>query len=116
MFLAELRGAHGTSAGLVSETAERVDAGVRQRLCPPGGPSGTLPALDARLNRLRSHERRLMAYLIRHRELVRGGLSDFGRTHSGYKTARTTRAFAVGQIAALLDTLAEEYLGPEQAA
>jgi hypothetical protein len=113
-FLGDLRGVHGRSAGLVGEMAEKVDSGCRTRLGPSGGPSGIF-ALDQRLNRLRGHERRLMEYLIKHRELARGSLSDFGRLHSGYKTARTTRAVAIGRIGALLDTLADEYLEPDAA-
>lgn len=111
-FLCDLQASHGSSGGLVGEVAERVQTGVRARLWPPGGPAGIV-ALDQRLRRLRPHERRLMAFLVTHSELARGSLSDFGRTHSGYQTARTTRAVTVGRIGALLDTLAEEYLGPE---
>jgi hypothetical protein len=111
-FLAELQTHHGRSDGIVGQIAERVQTSVRARLWPPGGPSGNLGSLDARLNRLRGHERRLMAYLIKHRELTRGSLRDFGRVHSAYTKRETARAYAVGRIAALAETLADEYLGP----
>lgn len=114
LFLRDLQGQHGHSSGIVGEMRDKVDVSVRPRLWPPGGPSGSgLAPLDARLNRLRGHERRLMGWLIKHRELARGTLSDFGRLHSGYQTAKTQRAVAVGRIGALLDTLADEYLGAE---
>jgi hypothetical protein len=111
--LAELQARHGASAGLVGEVAEKVDTCVRARLWPPGGPSG-IAILDARLRRLRGHERRLMEFLIRSRELPRGRLADFGRTHSAYTKRETARAVAVGRISAFLDSLADEYLGPER--
>lgn len=111
LFLRDLQGVHGHSGGLVGELRDKVDVSVRPRLWPPGGPSGDLGALDARLNRLRGHERRLMEFLIRHRELARGSLKDFGRMHSAYTKRETARAYAIGRIAALLETLADEYLG-----
>ncbi len=112
LFLGDLGAAHGRSGGLVGSTTEKVQTGARERIWPPGGPRGIV-ALDQRLNRLRRHERRLMEFLIKHRELARGTLSDWGRVNSGYRTAKTARAVAVGRIGALLDTLADEYLGPD---
>jgi hypothetical protein len=111
MVLRDLQAWHGTSGGIVGEVRDKVDVSTRPLLWPPGGPS--IAALDYRLNRLRPHERRLMAFLIKHRELARGTLGDFGRMYSGYKTAKTTRAVTVGRIGALLDSLADEYLGPQ---
>ncbi len=115
-FLNDLHAWHGSSEGLVmGDMQDRVQLCRGARLWPPGGSSSaSLAALDARLNRLRGHERRLMASLVKCRELARGSLSDLGRQLSGYKTARTTRAVMVGRIGALLDTLADEYLGPER--
>jgi hypothetical protein len=112
LFLADLRAYHGRSDGLVGQTTEKVDSALREQICPPGGPRGIVE-LDNRLNRLRPHERRTMRDLVICREKPRGTLSDLGRLLSGYKTAKTTRAVMVGRIGALLDTLAEEYLGPE---
>lgn len=112
LFLADLQAAHGSSDGLVGQTAEKVDNGVRERLRPPGGPSG-IAALDQRLNRLRKHERELMGWLVQHKERNRGSLADLGRVDSGYRTVKTGRAYAAGRVASLLDTLAEEYLGAE---
>jgi hypothetical protein len=114
-FLAELQASHGQSAGLVGQLAEKVDTGATQRLWPSGGSRGIV-ALDARLNRLRRHERELMSWLVQHKERNRGSLADLGRIDSGYQTVRTGRAYAAGRIAALLDTLAEEYFGAEQPA
>ena len=113
LLLRDLRAYHGQSDGLVGQTAEKVDSGSRARLWPPGGPC--IVALDARLNRLRPHERRLMAWLIRQRELPRGMLRDLGRDVSGYTDRIPARAVAVGRIGALLDTLADDYLGVDGA-
>jgi hypothetical protein len=114
LFLADLQAVHGSSDGLVGQTSEKVDTGVRERMRPPGGPCGIV-ALDQRLNRLRKHERELMGWLVQHKERNRGSLADLGRVDSGYRTAKTGRAYAAGRIASLLDTLAEEYLGAEAA-
>jgi hypothetical protein len=54
-----------------------------------------------------------MANLVKMRELTRGSLADFGRTRSGYKARRDQIAVSIGRIGALLDTLADEYLGAE---
>lgn len=113
LFLRELQKHHGQSAGLVSSISEKIDLSHKARLRPPGGPS--IAALDARMHRLRPHERTLMAYLIKQRELVRGGLADFGRQHSGYAQVKTQRAYVTGLIAAMLSTLADEYFGPQEA-
>jgi hypothetical protein len=111
LFLADLQATHGDSSGLVGQIGEKVQAGVRERLAPPGGPRG-IADLDGRLNRLRRHERELMGWLVRHKERNRGSLADLGRVDAGYVTVKTGRAYAAGRISALLDTLAEEYLGP----
>jgi hypothetical protein len=116
LLLRDLRAHHGTSAGLVGDISPRVQMCAQARLAPPDGRGGVeLGKLDVRLARLRSHERRLMGSLVMCREKARGTLADLGRMASGYKTSRTTRAVMVGRIGALLDTLAEEYLGPEGA-
>ena len=112
MFMADLQSSHGTSEGVVADTQPRVDTSVRPRFWPVGSP-GDIASLDQRLNRLRRHERQLMGHLVKSRELARGSLSDYGRMRSGYQSQKTARAYAVGRVVALLDTLADEYLGPE---
>jgi len=111
--LADMRAASGTSDGIVGQVAVRVQTSLRERHCPPGG--GDLDAF-ARWSRvisgLREHERAVLCYLIRKGELPRGGLSDYGRLASAYRTNKTTRAFAVGKIGALAASIAELYGGP----
>jgi hypothetical protein len=110
MFLRELQAHHGSSGGLVTNITEKIDVGRQARLRPPGGPS--IAALDARLNKLHQHERVLLAALVRHGEKGRATLSDYGRQRSGYSTGRTARAFSVGRVSGLLETLADTYFGP----
>ncbi len=106
--LRDMRAAHGASAGIVPLYGERVQASLRSRERPPGGGD---PDAFARMRRvldgLSEHERALLGWLIVSKELPRGSLSDLGRMHSGYKTARTTRAYAVGRIASLLASIHE---------
>lgn len=115
LFLCSLQAQHGTSEGIVMQLAERVQSSSKGRLRPPGGRPGHIAGLDALLHRLRPHERRLLAFMIRHRELPRGSLRDFGRQVSGYTDRIPARAVAIGRIGALLDTLADEMLAQEGA-
>jgi hypothetical protein len=80
------------------------------RLRPPGGPSIT--KLDECLNRLRPHERELLKHLVTIREKPGAGLASYGRARSAYSTGRTARAFVVGRISALLESVCDELLGP----
>lgn len=115
LFLRDLGAQHGTSAGIVGVVGERVDSGIRPPLCPPGGLIGAdLVLLDNRLHGLRRHERWLLGFLVQHRELQRGTLRDLGRLRSGYTDRVAAQGVAVGRIGGLLDTLADEFLGPEQ--
>lgn len=109
-FLHDLRRSHGTSDGIVGQMCERVQTSTRERLAPPGGgdPDAWVRVMRA-LNGLAWHERMLFSYLVRQKELARGSLSDFGRQVSGYKTNKTTRAYAVGRINSLLASIAELY-------
>jgi hypothetical protein len=60
LFLEDLRRYHGYSAGLVTNIAEKIDAGRSERLRPPGGEPADY---DKRLKQLRPHERRLLTQL-----------------------------------------------------
>ena len=108
--LEDMRRSHGTSDGIVGQVCERVQSSRRERLAPPGGGD---PDAFARMTRLldglAGHERRLLNFLIVQRELARGSLSDLGRMSSGYKTNKTTRAFAVGRVMSLLASIHEVY-------
>jgi hypothetical protein len=108
LFLRDLQASHGQSAGLVSNIAERIDAGRRPALRPPGGPSIAL--LDQRLNRLHPHERDLLKVLVTVREKPRGTLTDYARTRSAYNTQRDQRTFGVARVTGLLDSLADLYM------
>ena len=109
-FVMDLQRSHGTSDGIVSQTQERVQTSLRERLAPPGG--GDVDAfarMDKLLSQLRRHERLILEFLILRRELPRGSLCDLGRQLSRYQTNKTTRAAAVGRIGALLDSVVELY-------
>ena len=111
--LEDMRQAHGTSGGIVPVIAERVQSSVRPLLWPPGGgDQDAFQRMQSVLNRLRGHEREVMAYMIRARELPRGSLSERGRQLSGYEHSRSARAYMTGRICALLDSIAEAYPQP----
>lgn len=109
-FLDDMRRSHGTSDGIVGQVCERVQTSTRERLAPPGGGDPDAFARVTRLlNSLPTHQRAWISSLIVKREVARGSLSDLGRIFSGYKTNKTTRAFAVGRVTAIVASIAEAY-------
>lgn len=104
---------HGTSAGLTAQYGDQVQGGRGEKL--PGKFKTELDAfrrMDKVLGGLNAHEREVLRQCVVSKELQRGNLSDMGRRLSGYTTAKTARAFAVGRITALLESVAEMYQMP----
>ena len=89
-------GAYGERIGRGDGVSRRADFDAFQRMA-------------AVLARLREHERTLLAFCILSRELERGKLADWGRKASSYKTRQQCKAFAVGQIRSMLETVADAY-------
>ena len=93
----------GSSDGLVGQISDKVDCSRRPRMFPPLGGDAT-SAISRELSRLRQHEIDLLSRIA----LGRGRcLEDYGKIHSSYKTNKTARAFAIGRVTALLDSVAE---------
>jgi hypothetical protein len=112
-FLEDLRGAYGDSKGLVQQPQVRVQTSHKAALYPAGGAANEAQArMSAVLHKLRDSEREVLHFLIMKRELPRGTLSDLGRLHSNYKTAKTLRAAAVGLVRALLAAIVDVYPRP----
>ena len=106
--LMDFRGAYGSSEGIVSQVTERVQSSVRMRDRPPGYPANSCQErMSYVLRHLRAHERETLHWLVMKRELPRGSLADLGRVTSAYKTQKTARAAATGQVRALLATICE---------
>ena len=101
---------HGHSGGLIGSYDDNPKGGRHERL-----PAVHVPDMDAfsRMDRvlggLRGHERELLSYCVKSRDLARGGISDWGRQRSKYSTAKTQRAWTVGQIRSLLESIFELY-------
>lgn len=108
-FLDCLQACHGDSVGVVGMYGERVQTSFRQRLRPSGGAGNerARALMERVIAGLRSHERALLMWLIIRKELPRGALADLGRQASAYRTSKTTRAYTVGRISALLATIHE---------
>lgn len=106
----DMRQIHGSSGGLTARYGSQVDGG-RSEGRPPR--FGARPEAFDRMNRvlrgLRQHERELLKRCILNRELRRGGLAQWGREQSAYAHGDTARAFAVGQVKSMLETLGELY-------
>lgn len=111
-FLTDLQWGGGSSSGMVLDL-DRTKGSGRQPLYPPGGYESErhLRCREV-LTRLRGHERDMLKFLVTHREKARGTLADWGRQRSAYTTAKTARARAVGEVAALLESIAELYPSP----
>jgi len=106
---------HGHSGSLVSKYGDQVQGGGSEYL--PSRFKTDFEAfrrMDAVLNGLKEHERHTLRECVTAKEAQRGQLSDIGRRRSGYTTAKTARAFAVGQIKALLESVAEMYQMPQR--
>lgn len=113
MLLKYLQDNHGSSDGLIGQIQERVQSSTRERLSPPGGGNpDSFEKLVWVFRSLHEHERRFFEFMVRHRELPRGSLSDWGRLHSGFKTNKTSRAATVGVVVSFLNSVAELCLPP----
>jgi hypothetical protein len=111
LLMAYLQMCAGSSAGLVLQFADKVDAGglLGFKPCYPGD-SFALQAqerISKMLLGLRQHERALLTFLIVRRERAYGKLSDYGKGKSSYSVNRTAHACAIGRLGALLDSVAE---------
>ncbi len=103
LLMAYMEATGGSSAGLVGRMADKVDCSTVQRSHPPGG--GELDERWARLLRsLHKHELELITRIAHGRG---GCLEQLGKVKSSFKANRTARAFAIGRVTALLDSVVE---------
>lgn len=101
---------HGASTGLTAKYDDKVDTGSQPSLPPRfAADLDAFTRMNSVLCQLRDHERAVLAFCILSRELQRGSMSDWGRQHSAYVTAKRAHSFAVGQIKSLLESLSEIY-------
>jgi len=108
--LDDMRAAHGSSKGLVCQMDnDRVGNSGTALFLTSHGDLYAFERMQSLLASLHPHERRTLAHLITYKEKDRGSLNDFGRTHSAYETPKTARAFAIGRVSALLQSIAERY-------
>lgn len=108
MFLADLTAYHGSTG--MAGYQERVDTSTTGSKL-----SGWTQAhcnCQRILDRLWFHERETLHYLITQRERARGSLADLGRQLYGYADQDMAVAAATAKISAVLETIAEQYLGP----
>ena len=94
----------GSSDGLVGQMQDKVDCSTKARTFPPIG-SGYMDERTARqIRQLRQHEIALLTRIAHGRG---GALEEYGKINSSYKVNRTARAFAIGRVTALLESVAE---------
>lgn len=97
--------ASGNSAGMVGQMSDKVDCSRVARTYPPGvGGVALTETISRQLRGLRQHEIDLLSKIAFGRGRC---LEDYGRVRSSFKANRTARAFAIGRVTALLDSVAE---------
>lgn len=115
LFMYDLKTHHGSTAGLVGKLDERVSTSFNFSRLPQGVRNvESFARLSKLFQSLHAHERDFLSFLVRSRELPRGGLGDWGRMHSAYSNAKQSRAFAVGQVRSLAQTIAEAVYDPKK--
>ncbi len=108
-YLDDVTAYHGSSG--VGGYAERVQTSLAVRNKPPAGWTHAHVRCQQTLDRLREHERQVLAWLVTRRERGRSSLADLGRQVCGYEDRSMAIAAATARIQALLDSLAEHYFG-----
>lgn len=104
LIMQHMSGGGGSSEGLVGQMADKVDCSTVARIAPPN-PGGWVDERTSReLRGLRQHEIELISRIAFGRGRC---LEEYGMVNSGYKTNKTARAFAIGRVTALLESVAE---------
>lgn len=108
-YLSDITAYHGSSG--IGGYAERVQVSLQVRSKAPSGWTHAHVRAQQVLDKLREHERMVLAWLVTRRERGRSSLADLGRQVSGYEDRSMAVAAATARIQGLLDTLAEHYFG-----
>lgn len=107
-FLTDLQTDAGTSGNIAACYQERVQSSLRVG----GAPIGWTQAgdrVEALLALLSPYERSVLDFLIKNKEYERRGLQDWGRLRAGYDNTNSASGFTVGQVAMLLERMADLY-------
>jgi hypothetical protein len=104
LIMAYMAGGWGSSEGLVGQIGTKVDCSTVARLYPPSGGGHLDERTAQQLRGLRQHEIELISRIAFGRGRC---LEEYGMVNSGYKTNKTARAFAIGRVTALLESVAE---------
>jgi hypothetical protein len=104
LLMQHMSGVIGSSDGLVGQMSTKVDCSTRPRAAPPNSYGSVNHQIAQVVSSLRPHEKDLLSRIARGRG---GCLADYGKVKSGFQVNRTARAFAIGRVSALLDTVAE---------
>lgn len=108
-YIEDVQAYHGSSG--IGGYAERVQTSLQVRTKPPAGWTHAHLRCQQVLDKLRDHERQVLAWLVTRRERGRSSLADLGRQVSGYEDRSMAVAAATARIQGLLDSLAEHYFG-----
>jgi hypothetical protein len=108
-FLTDLQSDAGTSGNIASCYAERVQASLRGGRDAPLGWSGAGERVQCILDQLSGYEREVLDFLIRNREYPRRGLHEWGKAKARYAESHSAAGYTVGQIAMLLERIADLY-------
>lgn len=107
-FLEDLQADAGTSGNIAACYSERVQSSLRFGGQPVGWKESG-DRVQAVIDMLSVYEREVLDFLIRNREYARRGMADWGKMRAQYTNADTASGFAVGQVAMLLEKIADLY-------
>ncbi len=108
-FLSDLQADAGTSGNIASCYAERVQASLKRNGCFPLGWTQAGDRVQFVIDQLSGYDREVLDFLIRNREYQRRGLHEWGKARAGYAENHSASGYTVGQIAMLLERLADLY-------
>lgn len=108
-FLSDLQADAGTSGNIASCYAERVQASLKGGRGFPLGWTQAGDRVQSIIDQLSGYEREVLDFLIRNKEYPRRGLHEWGKAKAQYTESHSASGYTVGQIAMLLERMADLY-------
>lgn len=109
LFLTDLQADAGTSGNIAACYSERVQSSLKRNGCFPLGWRQAGDRVQSIIDQLSGYEREVLDFLIRNKEYQRRGLHEWGKARAQYAETHSASGYAVGQIAMLLERLADLY-------
>lgn len=109
LFLEDLQRDAGASGNISACYSERVQSSLKRHGTFPLGWTQAGDRVQSVVDQLSGYEREVLDFLIRNKEYDRRGLHEWGKVRAQYQDGNTASGYAVGQIAMLLEKIADLY-------